>query len=82
MSGSLNIESAMGKGSCFSISIPLSPKGLDGKESHPTSSKICFEILLINPQDDDLEKLRNMLIPRPFIKLSIAVNGLADYKNT
>jgi two-component system, sensor histidine kinase and response regulator len=74
MNGSLNVESEMGKGSCFSISVPLSPKGLDEKEDHPTASKKCFEILLINPQDDDLEKLRNMLIPRPFIKLSIAEN--------
>ena len=75
MSGSLNVESEMGKGSCFSISIPLSPKSLDGKEGHLTTSKNCFEILLINPQNDDLEKLRNMLIPRPFIKLSIAENS-------
>jgi len=82
MSGSLNVESEMGKGSCFSISIPLSPKGLDDKKDHPTASKKCFEILLINPQDDDLEKLRNMLIPRPFIKLSIAENGQEGLERT
>jgi two-component system, sensor histidine kinase and response regulator len=80
MNGSLNVESEIGKGSCFSISVPLSPKGQDGKEDHLTTSKNCFEILLINPQDDDLEKLRNMLIPRPFIKLSIAENGQQGIK--
>ena len=80
MNGSLNVESEMGKGSCFSISVPLSPKGMDGKEDQPTVAKKCFEILLINPQDDDLEKLRNMLIPRPFIKLSIAENGQQGIK--
>jgi two-component system, sensor histidine kinase and response regulator len=80
MSGSLNVESEMGEGSCFSISIPLSPKGLEGKEGQPTATKKCFEILFINPQDDDLEKLRNMLIPRPFIKLSIAETGQQGIK--
>jgi two-component system, sensor histidine kinase and response regulator len=80
MNGSLNVESEMGKGSCFSISVPLSAKGLDEKEDPPTASKNCFEILLINPQDDDLEKLRNMLIPRPFIKLSIAEDGQQGIK--
>jgi signal transduction histidine kinase len=80
MNGSLNVESEMGKGSCFSISVPLSPKGLDAKQDHPSASKNWFEVLLINPQEDDLEKLRNMLIPRPFIKLSIAENGQQGIK--
>jgi two-component system, sensor histidine kinase and response regulator len=80
MNGSLNVESEMGKGSCFSISVPLSHKGLDENEDHPAASKNCFEILLINPQDDDLEKLRNMLIPRPFIKLSIVENDSQGIK--
>ncbi|MBT5470960.1 MAG: response regulator [Nitrospina sp.] len=75
MSGSLNVESELGKGSCFSITIPLSPKNSNDKDSTSAPGKERFEILFINPQSDDLAKLRNMFIPRPFIKLSIAENG-------
>lgn len=75
MSGRLNIKSDLGKGTCFSITIPLSTKNSSDKDSTSETESERFEILFINPQSDDLAKLRNMFSPRPFIKLSIAESG-------
>lgn len=71
MNGSLNVESELGKGSCFSISILKSQKR---NENTVGDSKGRLNILYVNPQDETIELLKSIMMPRPFIKLSIAEN--------
>ena len=79
MSGSLSVKSELGKGSCFSTSIPISIKGRNDQD---LSSKNIerLNILYINPEDEVVETLKNIMMPRPFIKLSIAENSQEGLK--
>jgi signal transduction histidine kinase len=74
MSGGLSVKSELGKGSCFSISIPMSTKGRNDQDLSSKSME-RLNILYINPQDEVVEILKNIMMPRPFIKLSIAENS-------
>jgi ribose transport system substrate-binding protein len=72
MNGRLKVESEVGKGSCFSITLPMSLKRPDKSKDLAAASKEHLNILYINSQEEGVEIFKNITRSRPFIKLFLA----------